>query len=73
MATITVKEKSEPFAQEAFKVFDRNSSDTIQVAELYAIMKSLEETLTDAEIQDLMDRAGLAGRDEVSHEGKHNI
>lgn len=73
MATMTVKEKSEPFSQAAFKVFDRDSFGTMLVAELYALMRALDETLTEAEIQDLIDRAGLLGKNEITYDGKHDI
>lgn len=48
------------FAQEtraAFAVFDRDGSGTISAAELKAVMKSLGENLTDAEIDEMIAEA----------------
>lgn len=48
------------FAQEtraAFAVFDRDGSGTISASELKAVMKSLGENLTDAEIDEMIGEA----------------
>lgn len=41
----------------AFKVFDRDGSGTISAAELKAVMKSLGENLSDAEIDEMIREA----------------
>ena len=41
----------------AFKVFDKDGSGTISAAELKAVMKSLGENLTDAEIDEMVREA----------------
>ena len=57
MAT-TIQPKD--FAEEtkaAFRVFDKDGSGTISANELRAVMKSLGEDLTDAEIDDMIREA----------------
>lgn len=41
----------------AFRVFDKDGSGTISAAELKAVMKSLGENLTDAEIDEMIREA----------------
>jgi calmodulin len=41
----------------AFKVFDRDGSGTISASELKAVMKSLGENLSDAEIDEMIREA----------------
>lgn len=58
MMATTVQPKD--FAEEtmaAFKVFDKDGSGTISAEELKAVMKSLGENLTDAEIDEMIREA----------------
>lgn len=71
MRTITAQEEHDDPPREAFAVYDRGASGTMTVTELYAVMKTLGEISTEAEMQDLLSRAGLTGQTEVSYDGKY--
>jgi calmodulin len=45
----------------AFQVFDRDGSGTINTEELKEVMKSIGESLTDEEIEDMMKEADKDG------------
>lgn len=58
MMATTIQPKD--FAEEtmaAFRVFDKDGSGTISASELRAVMKSLGEDLTDAEIDEMIREA----------------
>lgn len=71
MATIIAEiEDPNDANQEAFKVFDKDASGTMTVAELHVVMKNLGQISTDAEFQDLLSKAGLTGKNEITHDGE---
>jgi calmodulin len=62
--------------KEAFKVFDKDGNGYIEPAELKQVMQSLGETLTDADIEDMMkeadtDNDGRVNYDEFVNMMKH--
>lgn len=62
MMSRTMKEPdAEEEMRQAFNVFDHNGSGSISAAELRQVMHSLDETLTDDQIDEMMKEADLNG------------
>lgn len=61
MAQKVKKADSDAELREAFKVFDRDNSGTIDADELRHIMKSIGEDLTDEQIDDMVREADKDG------------
>ena len=62
MMSRTMKEPdAEEEMRQAFNVFDHNNSGSISAAELRQVMHSLDETLTDDQIDEMMKEADLNG------------
>jgi calmodulin len=62
MMSRTMKEPdAEEEMRQAFNVFDHNRSGSISAAELRQVMHSLDETLTDDQIDEMMKEADLNG------------
>ena len=62
MMSRTMKEPDvEEEMRQAFNVFDHNRSGSISAAELRQVMHSLDETLTDDQIDEMMKEADLNG------------
>lgn len=57
MAAKVKAQDTEAELRAAFQVFDRDGSGTINTEELKQVMKSIGESLTDEEIEDMMDEA----------------
>lgn len=71
MMATTIQPKD--FAEEtyaAFKVFDKDGSGTISADELKAVMRSLGENLTDAEIDEMVREADKDNNGTIDCESK---
>ena len=53
----------------AFRVFDKDDSGSISVAELRYVMTNLGEELSDAEVQEMVREADVDGDGEIDYEG----
>mmetsp|Transcript_9810 Transcript_9810/g.20818 ORF Transcript_9810/g.20818 Transcript_9810/m.20818 type:complete len:153 (-) Transcript_9810:278-736(-) len=63
-----VAQASEPdIGLEAFRVFDKNGDGYISADELRQIMASLGETLTDEEVEMMIDEADVDGDGQISY------
>lgn len=59
--------------QESFKVFDRDNSGTIGVAELHRVMKLLGQDFRDFEIQAMIRAVDIDGDGAVNYEDFKNM
>ena len=72
MARKTKEANSEDEMKEAFRVFDKDGNGFISAAELRQVMISLDEKLTDQEIDEMIKAADIDGDDHVSYDGEWN-
>lgn len=61
MALKTKETDFEEEMREAFKVFDHDNSGSISITELRHVMVSIDNTLTDSQIDEMMKEADLDG------------
>ena len=72
MAQKTKEANSEDEMKEAFRVFDKDGNGFISAAELRQVMISLDEKLTDQEIDEMIKEADTDGDGQVNYDGKWN-
>lgn len=56
--------------RESFKIFDKDGNGTIDAAELRQAMKSLGETMTDEEVDEMIKVADVDSDGKVNYQGK---
>jgi Ca2+-binding EF-hand superfamily protein len=59
--------------KEAFRVFDKNNDGYISRSELKKAMASLNEILTDEEVEEMIQEADLNGDGKINYEGMINL
>ena len=55
--------------QDAFNIFDKNGDGFINAAELKQVMHTLDESLTDKEVSDMIKEADMDGDGLINYEG----
>ena len=70
MACRMNKEDIEEEMKEAFRVFDKDGNGFISAAELRHVMVHLGERLSDAEVEEMIREADIAGDGQINYEGK---
>ncbi|KAK4697178.1 hypothetical protein P7C71_g857, partial [Lecanoromycetidae sp. Uapishka_2] len=68
MAAKVKAQDTEAELRAAFQVFDRDGSGTINIEELKEVMKSIGESLTDEEIEDMMREADKDGNGTIDYD-----
>lgn len=60
---------SEIEIQEAFKIFDKDKNGFISALEMREVIKSFDDTLTDIEIDEMIQEVDLDGDGQLNYEG----
>jgi calmodulin len=63
------KEEQEEEIREAFRVFDRDSNEYVNAAELKHIMTTIGEKLTDAEVNEMIQEISVSNDGLIHYEG----
>ena len=73
MARQMEDDDNEEELREAFKVFDKDGSGSINAEELKLVMTTLGENLTEEELDEMIQEADIDGDGEVSFEGNESF